>query len=654
MPVLLDFESRSRADLKRIGGRHYWEHPSTEALCAVLYDTDTGAITVWHPGDPEPAPFASAAAAHNAQGFDRFAAARVWGWALDGWIDTSELARRAGLPGALDALGTRWLGLPKDKVASRFTMGLSTCRRPSGKKNPNAISPDEWRTYTTAEKRERGVLPEITADVLERVTAYCASDVEIMAHGWELLEPWLYFEPDVSRVDRIVNDRGIAFDSQLAARLLECDARVAEVALAAAAKALGNGWTPSHLRKAVRSDSQFPALTGAPNAQAETVDEIIATNGVGLRPGAVHFARARRALASIARGKLEAGLARMSPDGRLRDMHKYIGASTWRWSGKGMQLQNIPRPSKRFEEWGDDEICRLADKVLARKHWADQEEIDLLLRATLHARPGHVLATCDFSGVEARALAWVAGDSAALDVLASGRDAYKIAASAIFGVPYDEVTKAQRQSGKISELACGYQGSVGALENMARGMGVRFEDAGADPAAIVAAWRELHHPIVDFWREIERAFRMAVAGEEASASVFTCTPADEGGAVAIWLPSGRPIVYNETAFNPGKYGRPSLTFLGTKNFREHTYGGKLTENVIQALCRDLMADALVRADDAGLAPVLHVHDEICVELPETAEQEGLEYLSEIMHALPEWAGGFPIGASGHGGKRYRK
>jgi DNA polymerase len=264
------------------------------------------------------------------------------------------------------------------------------------------------------------------------------------------------------------------------------------------------------------------------------------------------------------------------------------------------------------------------------------------------------LATVDFSGVEARGLAWVAQDAGALDVLASGQDAYKIAACSIFGVAYDDVTKVQRQAGKVAELACGYGGGVGALTKMARQQGFSFEAAGVDPQEIVDAWRDLHAPVVRFWRELEDAFASAVRGTEAEASCFTCTPADDGSAVAVWLPSGRPIIYNDARIVAGKYGRPALAFHGTKSGVEHTYGGKLCENVIQGLCRDLMAEALVKAEDAGLCPVLHVHDEIVAEVPASAAEAGLELLTAIMLDLPAWADGFPIGAAGHLGKRYRK
>jgi DNA polymerase len=625
MPTLLDFESRSRCDLKRRGGRNYWAHASTEALCCVYYDTDRDAVGVWTPGDPPPFPPGTVLGAHNARGFDRFACERL------GWpgieIDTSELARRAGLPGALDALAVRWLGLAKDKAASRFTLSLSRPSRAAAR---------------------RGQLPDITPEVRERVVAYCASDVEILAHGWLALSDWVDLEADVLAADRAVNDRGVGFDSQLARRLLECDARLSERALARAAKALGMSAEECHA--IASSPQQFAEFAGAENAQAETVASITAANGWPAE--AVTIAEVRQAIASIARGKLTAGLERVSPDGRLRDSLRYYGAHTGRWSHKGMQLGNMPRPAKRFEDWKDAEVCTLADRVLAGKHHANQEEIELLLRACLVARPGYTLAVCDFSGVEGRGTAWCADDAKALDVFASGRDPYKVMAAQIFGRPYSEIGKDERrQVGKVAELACGY--GMGAAKFGANN-GPALDAAGVDASAVILAWRTLHAPTVRFWYALEAAFASAVAGTPATVDRFDFVPAEDGNAVAIFLPSGRPIVYNETRCTRDYKGRRQLSYLGTKSGREYTYGGKITENVIQAMCRDLMADALVRCEAAGLEPVLHVHDEIVCEVPRSAELEGYECLEAIMLDVPAWAEGFPIGAAGHTGIRYRK
>jgi DNA polymerase len=649
MTILLDFESRSRADLKRVGGRNYWADESTEALCCVLHDTDTGERGLWLPGDPCPVSRGDVLGAHNATGFDRFAWARVWGLPSDGpYVDTSEEARKAGLPGALDALGTRWLGLEKDKASSRFTANLSSVRR------PREIPADVWRELDAASKRRRGKQPDVDGEAMDRVVAYCESDVEIIAHGWEHLAPWLDVDAETQAVDRVVNDRGVGFDSQLARALLAADERNMNEALDVAARVCGI--PAEQVAEIAGSPSQFAEYCGVENAQAETVDRILKQDPAHACPSGAHaMATARRALASIARGKLEAGLARVSPDGRLRDTLKYYGAHTGRWSHKGMQLGNMKRPAGRFETWTDADICRRVDEILAGASCA-QDEIDLHVRSCLVARPGHALAVCDFSGVEARALAWAAGDFGALDVFASGVSPYKVMAALIFGTTPDAISKGHEwyTVGKIAELACGYgMGARKFHENNADAL----ERAGVDAADVVRAWRELHAPIVRFWYALEAGFRAAVQGRRAEVSCFAFEPANDG-AVALILPSGRPIMYERAHARqtPGRYGKPrwDLSYQGSKPHREHVYGGLITENAIQAMCRDLLADALVRCEAAGLDPVLHVHDEIVAEVPASCAAEGYEYLHEIMTTLPAWAEGFPIGAAGHFGRRYRK
>jgi DNA polymerase len=622
-------------------------------------------VDAWLPGDPPPR--AVEAGAHNGQNFDRFAAARAWGWPLDGIaVDTSEAARRAGLPGALDALGTRWLGLPKDAAASKYTKALSKYAAledaPPPNDAPAADGADaeakrarakarvaqlrEWRHRPASERREL---------VTRYMLGYCASDVEILAHGWPRLRPFLEdgvfsgWEADVSAVDRIVNDRGVAFASDLARALLKCDAQNQVRALVKAARTLNN-MSAIKLRALVSSPEQFCERTGASNAQAATVEALLADPAAGAEVHA--FCRARQSLASIVSGKLTAGLARVSADGRMRDNHKYYGAHTGRWSGQGMQLQNLTRPEKRFEGWGDAEVCALVDRAL-RGEDLDDGEIVIALRACVWAGPGRALAVCDFSGVEARAIAWCASDRGALDVFASGRDVYKTAAAPMFGVSYDDVTKVQRNAGKMAELACGYQGGTGALLKIAGQNRFSFEAVGIDPADVVAAFRKQHPALVRFWRALGDAFIGAVRGTPSRVDRFDFVPSSDGKDVAIFLPSGRPIIYNDVGIHRDERGRPSAYYAGTK-FQEHVYGGKIAENVIQAMCRDLMADALVRAEEAGLCPVLHVHDEVVVDVDGHAGAEALEELSRIMLDVPEWAEGFPVGAAGHFGRRYRK
>jgi len=636
-PVLLDFEARSRADLKACGGRTYWAHASTEALCCAWYDTADGAVGVWFPGEQWPHPRRTLAA-HNAAGFDRFGAAR-YGFDASAWIDTSELTRRAGLPGALDELGVRWTDTPKDRVGSALTRSLSSVRRP-----PHITAPD-WRELSPLVKRERGALPDVTPEKLERVIGYCLSDVALLAAAWPRLSAWDsaalvgVAEHAVHDADWTVNDRGIAFDAELAHALLRADAQNAEHAVRAAACALG--WTAQRVREVAGSPQQCAAELGTIDARKSTLQYIN-------HP----IAEARRALASIARGKLRAGLTRVSPDGRLRDMLRYYGAHTGRWSSSGMQLHNLPRPADEYEHWDDAQLCAAADAVLAGGA-ASGELVDLLLRATLTAAPGKRLAVADFSGVEARALAFCADDRPALEVFASGRNPYFVAASAIYGVPYESVSKGTEQYavGKIAELALGYQGAHGAFTSLAATQGVSVD--GLDIGAIVKAWRRQHGATVRFWHAVQDAWQAAAEGHHAWTGPFEFCPGTEDE-LAVFLPSGRAVVYPEPRVQTPHYSRHAeLSYRGTRG-REHVYGGKLAENLIQAYCRDLLAAAFVHAEAAGLRPVLTVHDEIVCEVAAGAEAEAYALLCALMIDVPSWAAGFPAGVAGFTGRRYRK
>lgn len=674
MAILLDIESRSRADLKALGGRRYWEHLSTETVCVVWHDTDAGDGGVWLPGDPIPAFVAPGAplAAHNMMGFDRFGLHAAWGHAIDdeALIDTAQLARRAGMPGALDELAKRWLGTRKDHSGNRVTMALSgspvtgdkVCKEtgevlkrgvPEGLKAP-------LREYKRACKRViadgAGHWAPIPDDVLDAVVEYCISDVQILIDTWDELEPWQDYEPDVQRAERAINERGVYLDVPLAKRLLEEDARISQEVIDASAEVLG--MHPDDVRALAGSPKMICEALDIDDATKPTVQALLDDEASG--PEVHALCRARQAIASIARGKLLAGLRRVCPDGRLRDAQAYMAAHTWRWGGRGMQLQNLPRPAGKYEEWTGEQIDKLAIDV-TRGRQASAEEINLLLRACLCAAPGNGLAVSDFKGVEARALAWFVGDEGELETIRTGRDAYSQAATHIFAKPYDEIDKIERAAGKVSVLACGYQGGHRALSSMALTLGVDLSQAAASPKQIVQAWRDSHPKIVQLWHDVERAFGAACHGQASWVSCFEFTPAKDGGSVAIWMPSGRPLVYQEARVKRvEKFGRmmPGLVHLGEIKpglwGEVHTYGGKLTENITQSFCRDLMAAALVRAEDAGLCPSMHVHDEqVCdIHLPNLAE--GAELLDATMLDLPRWAEGFPIGCDGFTGKRFRK
>lgn len=668
-PVLLDIESRSLADLTRVGGRLYWEDPSSEILCLVWFDTrmatdeamragaeGSSAWGIWLPGDPIPywAHGDRVLAAHNGTKFDRFGCER-YGMRAKQWLDTAHIARRHGLPGKLDAMGTRWLGVPKDAAGSRFTKSLSQKSRA---------------------KKTLGQLREITVEILERVIAYCCSDVLILVRAWPRMRACLEALPDweheVVELDGEINERGICFDSELARRLLESDAILEGQALVKVMNVLG---CSAEEARALTGAEQCRDFLGLPNAQKETIQDelkgalIAAEQDTPGAAEAVAVCEARLAKASIARGKLKAGLARVSADGRLRDWSVYSGAHTLRWSAQGLQPHNLPRPIKRFEKYEPADVARLAEEILTQRY-ADAEEINFLLRACFLPSPGNMLAVCDFSGVEARCLAWMAGDQGALDTFNSGRNPYFVMAAQIFGLRYEEMTKqrVEYNVGKIGELACGYGMGESALYE---GYGPELDAAGVAAGDVIKGWRGLHAPSVAFWYQIEDAAKAAARGEipepvgdgliasTGQGIQFLPGDGDDEGSIAAVLPSGHTIIYPDvhlsseaSRFRNGK-PRVSLSYQGTK-FRERTWGGSLVENVVQATCRHILAKAMLRVRKLSLPIVLTVHDEIVTDQARRIAKESFDALRMSMLELDPWAHGFPIGAAGFITERYCK
>lgn len=373
----------------------------------------------------------------------------------------------------------------------------------------------------------------------------------------------------------------------------------------------------------------------------------------------------------------------------------------------------------------------------------DQKAINALTRACIHAGPGNILSIVDYSAIEARVLAWLAGDEPALDLFRSGGDPYKRLGAKIFGVPEAQIPKGgdKRDLAKRAELGCGYgmgaekfyltsqnpkmgkvvnwsvidplagveaaaaylQGpeaaaalwwlaTVVTAADFPRAFGVPHPSAellreiwkDPDPigqfsawleyapavpttelpavfalykakaaaANVVAVWRDAHPAIVDFWHALDAAAKAACAGE-----IRTVGPTrweKRGNAVWCWLPSGRPMIYHGARVSADlETGRPSLSYY-TARGRQHLYGGKLAENVTQAVARDVMAAAMVRIEHAGMPIVLTVHDEIVCEIPEDLGKDGLAFQESAMRELPHWAPGLPVDVEGFLATRYRK
>lgn len=540
------------------------------------------------------------------------------------------------------------------------------------------------------------------AEELEMLFAYCMQDVDTEHSVSERLHRGLdENELAVWQLDQLMNETGVQIDMDLvdtALRLAErcridADARI---------KDLTGGAVATCTQR-----NQFLAWINGlgegflPNTQKSTIEEAIESPAWGPIAREALTVRLNQAKTST---KKYASMKNVAcEDGRARGLLYYYGADTGRWAGRLIQPQNFPRGSVKGS------IDMLCDTILR----GDREEIEMMycptmealssaLRGAMIAGPGKDLICSDYSAIEARGTFWIAEDQVALDVLSSGRDIYIDMASQIYGIPYDQIDKSSimRQIGKQAILGLGYQMGAERYVDTCAGYGIEMDFDMAKK--IVQTYRRVHAPVRSFWYDIERATREAVVrGKGADPVLFKRLKifVTEDDFLQIQLPSGRKISYYEpriieklskwqdydeppvtdrdillyethqTALAEGWSAQKcqdhglrvdsKITFMGVnsqtrKFYRQETYGGKLTENVVQGLSRDIMAEAMLRVYRGGkYMPLLTVHDEIVAEV--AAGQGDVEEFENELTVLPTWAKGFPVEASdGWVGKRYRK
>ena len=609
-----------------------------------------GRITTWTSGQSPPAEVhdwvhaGMPIVAHNAMHFDRL----VWdslGWPQGIWIDTLHLARLVGLPGKLDDLAWELLGLHKDVDGRKLTLALSR---------------------TGAD----GHLPPVSPEVLKRVVAYCRRDVELLARIWQSLCALRDTEAAIRAVDLRINDRGFFFDAELAAGIVECHERaVAE-----------RRQTAPVSEEVLSSPAQLRAWLNAlgvdvPDVQKATLNAVLEDETISEEVR--QAIEARLVGAGIIEHKLRAALRRAGSDGRVRDTLNFYGAHTGRWSGAGFQPQNLPRGAKINAEASiQGALARDLDRLreLAAEASVPVEDVlSSLVRRCVRAPPGRRLAVVDFAQVEARALLWLAGDEEGLGPFRAGQDKYKVMAATVFCIDLASVDDEgpERRLGKSLVLGCGYSLGPDGFRERAEGEGIDWSSIGITPSEAVEAWRDAHPLVAGYrvgfrqdggvnrrggiWRDLEHAAMRACFGE--SVEVARTLWERSGDDVVCTLPSGRHMVYRaasvENALMPWDAIKPAFTF-SRRGAREHSYGGKLTENVTQAVCRDLHAEALVRLDRKGFDVVLHVHDETVAEVPADGAKAALKAMMKAMKELPAWAEGLPIAVKGYEADRYRK
>lgn len=503
-----------------------------------------------------------------------------------------------------------------------------------------------------------------------RMADYARQDVVVERMIYDTLPHIPKPELDVWVRNEKVNERGIRVDRESAASIIETVEAYSEK-LMDEVRTLTGGLVTS--MKAPASIRNWLRLQGI-DIDSIRKDDVDFLLGLDLAPNVRRFLEIRKQLGRSATAKYTSLLNYSSADGRFRGGFLYHQATTGRFAGTGPQLQNLPRPSETnhavFKEAvaSRDDIALLTSKDFdfIELFWRDPMVLAAdLIRPTLIAAEGHTFISADYSAVEARGLAWLAGQEDVLEGFRQGKDYYKLAASGIFGIPYEQVDGGgkgrQRQVGKVASLAAGYGGGVKSMEAFgATRMGLTPEEC----ESIIKAWRASNTSITTLWYDLQKGSMKAMRfpGER----VYVRRKPDlsfifEGGFLKMKLPSGRNLFYPEPEIEDVKMpwtneaGEPVLKKMVTAKtltaakvwVRRPLSHVNLTENAVQALCRDLLVYSWARLEEAGFPLVAHIHDEVVCEIPLDMVNDGtLEQFEGIMSQTPPWAEGFPLKAEG--------
>ena len=551
--------------------------------------------------------------------------------------DTMVQALAHSLPASLGAL-CDVLGVPQDKAKDRDgkkLIHLFTKPRPRNVKLRRATRdthPDEWAAFIE----------------------YARLDVDAMRSVHGLLPKWNNSrgERRLWVLDQHIVDRGISVDLGLAGSALRAFQRNAGH-LAERARLLTGGAVPSLTQRAKLVGHLQGLGFEAPDM---TKGSVTAALKGDLPEGVRELLEIRQQASVTSPAKYKVLINGASGDGRLRGTLQFCGASrTGRWGGRLFQPQNLPRPTLKqpLIDLGIDAMKLDAEDLLFDNV---SELCSSAVRGALVAEPGKKLVIADLSNIEGRVLAWLANEQWKVDAFKAfdagvGHDLYKLAYSRSFNTPPESVSKDERQIGKVMELALGYQGGLGAFNTMGAVYGVNLPDARVQE--LVTAWRKAHPRVRSFWYDLEAACMVAIKEPGVRIKVQLLSVAFRDNWLRIKLPGGRQLCYPDAAIMDGR-----LVYNGTNQYTRkweqlETYGGKICENIVQAVARDVLADGLLRAEAAGYHVCLHVHDEIIAEVPDSAEYSS-DGLAKLMATNPSWSLGLPLAAAGFECYRYRK
>lgn len=641
--LVLDLETFSSADLPRGGVKKYTEAPDFEILL-MSYAWDGGPVQLWDFTQSGPPDWLAPALLDPAitkiawnVSFERNCLNAALGIYTppEQWRDAMTLAAMNGLPMSLDAAGAA-LQLGEQKLAT----GKALIRYFCMPCKPTISNGGRTRN-----------LPEHAPDKWELFKEYCVRDTAVEQTIFDRLSsfPVPEWERRLEALDARINERGVLVDMELAESAVAIDerSRAQNVAEMQAITGLDNPGSVAQLKawlstKNVNVDSLNKA----------TVSELL---GTVTDPGTRRVLELRQLTGKTSTKKYQAILDAACADHRIRGLLQYYGAArTGRWAGRRVQLQNLAQ--NHLDNIGTvRELVRARDlETLELAYDSVPDVLSQLIRTALIAKPGHTFLVADYSAIEARVVAWMAGEQWRMDVFARGGDIYCDSASQMFHVPVVKhgVNGHLRQKGKIAELGCAYGGGVGALKAFgADKMGLSEEEM----QTIVRHWRRASPTIPRFWSATERAARSALAHP---GKTFTVQPCGvkyrrDADALRCKLPSGRILSY--WGADLGQDGH--LYYMGqnqtTRKWeRTETWGGKLVENIVQAVARDCLAVALLRLDDAGFQTLFTVHDEVIVEEPQG--RRTWQDVAEIMGQPIEWAPGLLLRGDGYETQFYMK
>ncbi len=641
----IDIETYSSYDLKSCGVYRYVEAPDW-AILLFAYAVDGGPVQCVDLASGETLPEDVLAAltdpavvktAYNAT-FERVNLGKYLGIRLDPaqWRCTMVRAARLGLPLPLGQCGeVLRLEAGKMKEGAALIRYFSLPGK-NGRHYP-ADAPERWATFKAYNIRDVEVEQAILAKVRR---------LEVPA-----------FDDQLYIADQEINDRGVLIDRQLVANAERFDTEY-KALLAHQAKTLtglDNPNSPAQLKRYLLETTGSEVETLNKKTLADLKDQLAEY------PDAQELIELRQDMAKTSSKKYTAMLKCVCDDGRIHGLLQFYGAArTGRWAGRLVQVQNLPQNHLASLDYARSLVKRGDLEEFTDNYSNPTHVLSELIRTAFIAAPGHTFHVCDFSAIEARVIAWLAGENWVLDVFKNGGDIYCSTASKMFGVPVEKhgQNAELRQKGKIAVLALGYGGGVSALEAMG---GARLGLSEDEEKEIVQLWRKSNQNITQLWQTLEAA---AIKAIETGESVRVNRGIEVGrqwGMLTITLPSGRTLCYPRVSIgierNDGWRGdHEIIEYEGTNQTTKkwgkiRTYGGKLTENVVQAIARDILGVVILRAREAGLPVVFHIHDEIVVE---AQPSQTLEQVEALFSKPIEWCRDLPLKGAGYTTPYYLK